>query len=238
MPRPSEPAAPSVPPGRSQIPLWITIPFTLYAGVLVPIYWRDYGPANFLWFCDMGMLMTLAGLWLNSPLLISIEAIALALPQTVWIVDFVSGGRLIGISHYMFESGIPLFTRLISTFHIWLPILLVWLIWQIGYDRRAVWIQSIIAAAVLIASYLLSDPRHPPTGYPDVAVNVNRVYGVHTTDVQHWMPPLAFLALHILFWPLCVYLPTHLIFRKAFREPAHGSDSSPATIAPQVVGER
>lgn len=228
----------AIAPRRRRMPLRISIPFTLYACVLVPIYWRDYGPANFLWFCDMGMLMTLAGLWLNSPLLIGVEAIAMALPQTVWIADFVSGGRLLGISHYMFEPGIPLFTRLLSTFHIWLPILLVYLVWRVGYDRRAVWVQSLIAAAVLIASYLFTDPRHPPTGYPAAAVNVNRVYGIHATDVQHWMPPLAFLALHILFWPLCVYLPSHLIFRTIFRESAHRPDASDAAIAPQVVGGR
>lgn len=226
------------PPRRNHIPLWITIPFTLYACVVVPVYWRDYGPANFLWFCDMGLLVTLAGLWLNSPLLISLEAVAMTLPQTVWIADFVSGGRLIGISHYMFEPGIPLFTRLLSTFHIWLPILLVYLVWRVGYDRRAVWIQSAIAVAVLIASYLFTDPRHPPTGYPAVAVNVNRVYGVHATDVQAWMPSLAFLGLHILFWPLCVYLPTHLVFRRVFRKPTDGSASHRESVVADVGGGR
>jgi hypothetical protein len=155
-------------------------------------------------------------------LLISTQAIALALPQTIWIIDFLSGGRLLGLSAYMFNPAIPLFTRLLSTFHIWLPILLVYLVWAMGYDRRAVWVQALLLVAILIASYVFTDPRHPPTRYPDASVNVNRVYGIHPTDVQTWMPWYCFLALHMLFWPVVFYLPTHLIFRRVFRSP-HGA---------------
>jgi hypothetical protein len=202
---------------RSVIPLWLKICFTAYVAALLPTYWRDYGPANFLWFCDFGLLVTALALWLNSRLLISTQAIALALPQTVWILDFVTGGHLIGITAYMFHSSTPLFTRLLSTFHIWLPILLVYLVWRMGYDRRAIWVQTLLAAALLIASYLFTDPRHPPPGHPAAAVNVNRVYGIHPADVQTWMPWYCFLALHILFWPIMFYLPTHLIFRAIFK---------------------
>lgn len=201
------------------IPSWVKMPFALFVGALVPTYWRDYGPANFLWFCDMGLLMTLLGLWLDSPLLISTEAVALAGPQTFWIADFLTGGHIIGVSAYMFNPAIPLFTRLLSTFHLWLPILLIVLVYRMGYDRRAFWLQSFIAIGVLLASYLLTDPRHRPDAYPAAAVNVNRVWGIHQTDVQTWMPSLAFLGLHVLFWPLFFYLPTHLIFRKIFRQP-------------------
>lgn len=222
-------------PRRAIGPLWLKISLTLFVCALVPIYWHDYGPANFLWFCDMGLLMTLAGLWLDSPLLISMEAVALSLPQTFWIADFLTGGRIIGVSAYMFNPAIPLLTRLLSTFHLWLPILLIYLVWRLGYDRRAVWIQSIVAAAVLIASYLLTDPRHPPTAYPAAAVNVNRVYGIHPADVQTWMPPLLFLGAHILFWPLFFYLPTHLIFRKLFRASAARVQRSRQIAAPEPV---
>lgn len=204
-------------PHQAAIPLWLKIGLSLFVAVLLPIYWRDYGPGNFLWFCDLGLLVTVVGLWLNSRLLISVEAVALAGPQTFWIADFLTGGHIIGVSSYMFNSAIPLFTRALSTFHIWLPIVLVVLVWRMGYDRRAVWIQSLFAALVLIASYLLTDPRHPPTGYPAAAVNVNRVYGIHAADVQTWMPSLAFLGLHILFWPLFFYIPTHAIFCRIFR---------------------
>lgn len=209
-------------PRRVGRPLWVNNLFTFCVGVLLAVYWRDYGPANFLWFCDFGLLVTMLGLWFDSPLLISTQAIALALPQTVWIIDFLSGGRLIGLSAYMFNPAIPLFTRFLSTFHLWLPILLIWLVWRMGYDRRAIWLQTLFMAAVLIASYVFTDPRHPPARYPAAAINVNRVYGIHIADVQTWMPWYCFLGLHMLFWPVVFYFPTHLIFRRIFRSPAAG----------------
>lgn len=213
------------PPPRRRIPLWVKVFCTLFLFVLVPVYWADYGPANFLWFCDAGLVVTTIGLWLESPLLISMSAVALAAPQGVWAIDFLSGGRLLGISDYMFNPDLPLFIRFLSTFHLWLPILLVWLTWRIGYDRRAAVFQSLLLVALLVASYLLTDPRRPPRGYPNAAVNVNRVYGIGTTEVQTRMPPLVFLGLEILFYLGCVYLRTHLVFRKLFPPPGR-------TIAP------
>ena len=157
----------------------------------------DYGPANFLWFCDLGLLITLLGLWLNSALLIGMQAIALTLPQAIWIADFVTGGHLIGISAYMFNPVIPLLTRALSTFHIWLPILLIYSVWRMGYDRRAVWRAEPLCGRGVNCQLPVHRSEAPPTRYPAAAVNVNRVYGIHPADVQHWMPWYCFLGLHI-----------------------------------------
>jgi len=62
-----------VKPGR--IPLWLKVVYTGFVAVLVPYYWRTYGPVNFLWFCDIALLVTLAALWLESPLLFSMQAV-------------------------------------------------------------------------------------------------------------------------------------------------------------------
>src|SRR6516225_5023210 len=32
--------------------------YTLFVAVLVPCYWSFYGPANFLWLCDLALLLT------------------------------------------------------------------------------------------------------------------------------------------------------------------------------------
>ena len=53
--------------------------------VLVPVYWYYYGPTNFLYFCDVALFLTLAGLWLESPLLISMCAVGILLPQMLWV---------------------------------------------------------------------------------------------------------------------------------------------------------
>src|SRR5205823_3851830 len=78
------------------LPLWLKIVVTLFVAVLVPIYWRAYGPTNFLYFCDVALLMTVAALWLESPLLASAPLVGIFLPQMFWVVDFLA--TAVGIS--------------------------------------------------------------------------------------------------------------------------------------------
>ena len=54
-----------------KIPLATKVAGTVFLAVLVPVYWHAYGPTNFLWFCDAALLLTVAGMWLESSLLIS-----------------------------------------------------------------------------------------------------------------------------------------------------------------------
>ena len=70
--------------------LAVKLIYTAFMAVLVPVYLRQYGWTNFLYFCDLELLLTLAGLWLDKPLLISMSAVGLLLPQTLWVVDFVA----------------------------------------------------------------------------------------------------------------------------------------------------
>ena len=48
--------------------------FTAFMAVLVPFYLWAYGPTNFLYFCDMALLMALVAFWAESPLLASMPA--------------------------------------------------------------------------------------------------------------------------------------------------------------------
>ena len=75
----------------------------------------------------------------------------------------------------------------------------------------------IISTALLLACYLLTDPRHPPTSFSAAAVNVNRVFGLEEARVQTQLHPMLFLGITILFYPLCIYLPTHILFQRIFR---------------------
>ena len=84
----------------------------------------------------------------------------------------------IGMTSYMFNQNLSLFTRGLSFFHFWLPFVLVWLIWRIGYDSRALVAQTVLAWIVLLLSYLLTDRSE----------NVNWVYGFGDKQ-QKWMPP-------------------------------------------------
>ena len=50
------------------IPLWFKLAYSAFCAVLVPTYLMAYGPTNFLYFCDVALLTTLAAVWLESPL--------------------------------------------------------------------------------------------------------------------------------------------------------------------------
>ena len=49
-------------------PWLLKVAFTAFMAVLVPVYLHEYGPTNFLYFCDVALLMTLVALWKEDPL--------------------------------------------------------------------------------------------------------------------------------------------------------------------------
>ena len=194
------------------IPLGLKIVYTVFVCVLVPIYWRQYGPANFLWFSDIALLVLVPALWLENALLVSMMAVAIIFFEAIWNIDFftrlATSKSLIGLSAYMFDPKIPLFIRALSCFHIALPLLLLWTLHRLGYDRRALVAQTILAVVVLPLSYLVSNPRE----------NVNWVYGFGEHP-QSTLPAGVFLLLVMVIYPIVVYLPTHLLFAKIFPSP-------------------
>ena len=192
------------------IPLGLKVIYTLFVCALVPIYWRQYGPANFLWFSDIALFALVPALWLENALLVSMMAISVVFFEALWNVDFfvrlLTGKALIGLSAYMSDPKIPLFIRGLSCFHIVLPLLLLWTLYRLGYDQRAFVWQTVVALVVLPLSYLVSNPHE----------NVNRVYGLGQNP-QRILPAPLFVILLMLLFPLVVYLPTHLLFARIFR---------------------
>lgn len=191
------------------IPLWLKIGYTVFVCVLVPVYWRQYGPGNFLWFSDVALLVTTAALWLENALLASMMALSVVLLESVWIVDFFLGlflgNSVAGLSAYMFDTKIPLAIRALSLFHLVLPAILLWLLYRLGYDERALVAQTLLAWIVLLASYFLTRPSY----------NVNWVYGLRA-GVQTWMPAPLYLGLLMIAFPLLLYFPTHLLLKRVF----------------------
>jgi hypothetical protein len=195
------------------IPLGLKIIYTLFVCALVPIYWRQYGPANFLWFSDIALLALVPALWLENALLVSMLAISVVFLEALWNIDFffqlATGKSLIGLSAYMFDPKIPLFIRGLSCFHIALPLLLLWTLHRLGYDHRAFVWQTVVALAVLPLSYLVTNAQE----------NVNWVYGFGQKP-QTILPAPLFVILLMLLLPIAVYLPTHVLFARIFRAAA------------------
>src|SRR5262245_5013467 len=132
-------APPAAPVGR-RLPLWSKLLFTAFVTVLVPYYWRAYGPTNFLYYCDLALFFPLAAFWTEKSIFASMPAVGILLPQAIWCTDFLStavGRPITGMTGYMYDPGLSPFTRGLSFFHFWLPFLLGWMVWRLGYDRRA-----------------------------------------------------------------------------------------------------
>jgi hypothetical protein len=194
------------------VPLWLKIAYTTFLAILVPVYWHDYGPTNFLYFCDVAAILTLAALWFESPLLASIGAVGIVLPQLAWIIDLAAhfvGLKITGMSDYMFDANIPAFTRALSLFHGWLPLLLLFLVRRLGYDRRAPWIWIPVAWTLMLVCYFWMPKPGAVLSNPKTPVNINYVYGFSDHAPQHWMPEWLWLLSMTAGLALAVWWPTH-----------------------------
>jgi len=194
---------------NSMIPLWIKITYTAFVVSTVVVYAFWYGPRNFLWFSDIGLVVTVPALWLESSLLASMMALGLLLPEVFWNVTFflrlLTGKRFAGLTDYMFDPRKPLYLRSLSLFHVFLPVLLLWMIARLGYDPWALAAQTALAWTVLPLSYGLTDPHE----------NVNWVFGPGS-EPQKKIPALLYLTLLMAAFPLLIYLPTHGLLRMLF----------------------
>jgi hypothetical protein len=194
------------------LPLWLRLAFTAFVAVLVPVYWREYGPSNFLWFSDIALFAILITLWTRHPLPASMTAVGVLALELIWNVDFllmlVAGVSPVGLASYMRDDSIPAGVRALSLFHVALPPLLIWLMYRLGYDRRAFVAQTALALVVLPVTWLVSTPDD----------NINWVYGL-ADGPQDWMPSWVWLLLVMAAFPLVVYLPSHLAFKKIFAPP-------------------
>ena len=106
----------------------------------------------------------------------------------------------------MFDPEIPLLIRGLSLYHLALPLLLLWLLYRLGYDRRALVAQTLLCWIVFPVSYLVSSPQ----------ANINYVYGFGS-EPQQWMPPELFVLCLMLAFPLLLYLPMHLLLSRIIK---------------------
>lgn len=186
---------------------WIAIPYAMFVAVLIPVYWDAYGPGNFLWFSDLALFGLLLSLWTGWRLPYSMVAVGVLPLEILWLADFVTGGNLIGLAAYMFDGDQPLHLRLLSSFHLFLPPITIWLLASRGYDRRAFRVQLAFGVLVLVASWLLTAPED----------NINWVHGFGDgEDRVTWAPPLVHLGVYVALLPLGYWI-VHRILRRLFR---------------------
>ena len=206
------------------IPLWLKLAYTAFMAMMIPVYLKNYGITNFLYFCDVAAIVTLFAIWVESPLLLSAMLIGAFVPQMLWVVDFLGAivdVKVFGLTGYMFNAESPFFLRFLSFFHFWLVFLLVYLVWCVGYDKRALPLWLVIAWVLLTVCYAYMPPPSPVKDPvtkeqlrdPFLPVNINYVYGLEGDEkAQTGMEPNAYFALYMVLLVVIAYLPTHLLF--------------------------
>jgi hypothetical protein len=144
-------------------------------------------------------------------------AVGILVPQFFWCADF--GGRLLGLrmtgmTSYMFESDHSLFLRGLSLFHGWLPFLLCYLVYRMGYDRRALKAWTGLAGALCLVAFFFLPPAGAVLADPKWPRNVDYVFGLDDARPQTWMPAGLYLVVWFLALFALAYVPTHLVLLK------------------------
>ena len=192
-----------------KIALSLKLTYSIFVAWVIPIYWKQYGPANYLWFSDVALILLVPALWLESKLFFSALAVSVVLLELLWNVDFfvrlLTRSQLVGLSDYMFDSTISRSIRALSLFHVFLPAILIWYVYRLGYDSRAFVVQTFSAWVVLLLSFFLTKPKD----------NINWVYGFGKKP-QTRLPKVIHLLLLMLGLPVLVYLPSLLVLKRLF----------------------
>jgi hypothetical protein len=172
-----------------------------WLAVWVPVYWHAWGPANFLHLCDLAVVLTCVGLWTRNRLLLSSQAVSSLVVDLIWTVDaawtVALKRSLIGGTEYLLDAHVAWWIRALSLFHVLLPALLLWVIWRIGYDRRAWLLQCGIVLCAFIAARFTNPAMNINYAFRDPFFH--RAFG----------PAPVHLALSVIFIAVVVYLPTH-----------------------------
>lgn len=187
--------------------------YTAFVACVCVVWQRHYGARNFLWFSDIAFIGAVPALWLESPAITSLLAVAVLLPELLWNVDFVVRlllrRRVVGLTDYMFEPHRPRLLRGLSLFHVPLPLLLLWMLHEYGYDPQAGLTGAIVLAAVVLPwSRAVSSPER----------NINWTHGLAATRAR--LAPSIYLALLFAGFVTLVFIPTHYLLRAAFAPPA------------------
>jgi len=181
----------------------------VWLAIYLPSYAAAYGLTNFLFLCNLGVVLTAVALIVESPLLLSSQALAAPVIGLAWSLDagwrLATGSFLYGATGYMWDPQYPLFTRLLSLYHVAWPLLVLYCVRRLGYDRRGWALQTAIAASAIVAARLLTAP----------ADNVNFAFEDPFFGVQIGPAPVHVAAV-LLALAGAAYGLTHLALDRAF----------------------
>jgi hypothetical protein len=198
----------------SELPEAVRWGALVWLAIWIPAYWRAWGPVNFLHLCDVAVLLTCIGLWTGNRLLLSSQAVSSLLANCIWSLDAACllflKRPFFGGTEFLLNQHIHLWVRLLSFYHVVVPVVLLWALSRIGYDRRALALQcGILLTALLIGRF--TSPFE----------NINFAFRDPFWGRQLGPLPLH-IAISIAFGAIVVYAPAHLILLHLYGRAAKG----------------
>lgn len=174
------------------------------------VSWRYYGPSNLLWFSNLSALLLTLSLVMRWSLPASMAAVGVVILESVWSVDFflrlATGREAMGLTEYVFlpqlapdEIPRPLWARAVALYHLALVPALLWAVWRLGYDRRA--LRQWLALALVVGLFCVLAT--------ETGKNVNRVFGFG--PVPHGTLPVpVYFGVWFTILTLFLWWPTHV----------------------------
>jgi len=198
-------------PRAAGYPNWMRWISLAWFAVWFPSYWRTWGAANFAHLCDVAVILTCIGMWTNSAILISSQAVGAVLVDLAWALDaawMVFLRRpLFGGDAYLLDPHYPLWARLLTLFHLIMPGLILWGVYRMGYDRRGWALQCAIALPVFIAARFTAPAQNIDFAFTDPFIH------------RQWGPAPVHVFVSWLFMVVVVYWPTHAALKKICAAP-------------------
>jgi len=187
-----------------QLPLWIKLVFTAWILFWAPAYAILLGAENYFWLCNLASFLILIGLWLESRPLLSMQWLSVVLIGLLWGLDlavaWLTGWHPFGGTAYMLDPDFPNLARLLSFYHLLLPLVAGYAIFRVGYQAKALLYQTLLTWLMIALTYWLTDPER----------NINWVHAPFGVD-QDFLPPMVYLVVLALAWPVLIYLPVHFL---------------------------
>lgn len=187
---------------HGNIPIWIKLAYSIMVFIIVPVYWRDWGPKNFLWLSDIALFTMFFALWFENSLLSSMMIVGVLPLELFWTFDFICKGKF-GIASYMFDRRHPLYLRLLSLFHLPLLFSIIYMLIKFGYKPQAIYYQTILIWILFPLTYAIIDRK---------GENINWVFGFGAKPLPK-KHPIRYLIGLLLGITLLIYIPLHFILK-------------------------
>ena len=188
----------------SRLPLGLKLVFSLWVLVWMPSVIVLLGVQNFFWVCNLANFLILIGLWTGHRLLLSMQWLSVTLIGLFWGLDlfiaWLTGVHLIGGTAYMLDPDFPTTAKLLSFYHLGLPLITGYAVYRLGYDRRALIGQSVLIWVLIPLTWWLTDTER----------NINMVHEPVIIGLVDWPTP-AYLPFLMVAWVVVLLLPMHYL---------------------------